>query len=124
MGASTSNLRKVGSLGEDQAVTWLQEQGVVLVERNWFWRGGELDLILKDGEVLVFAEVKSRRSQRMGTAAEAVTRNKQRSIVRSAKAWLARNGGFERRIRFDVVTVWGDRQPEIKWYKAAFRPES
>lgn len=124
MSVPGENLRAVGGQGEDVATDWLREQGVGIVDRNWFWRGGELDLICREDEKILFVEVKYRRSARMGSAAAAVTRQKQQHIIRSAKAWLKRNGGFNRPIRFDVVTVTGTGpHPECRWYKSAFRPE-
>jgi len=125
MSGDDHNLRKVGGAGEGIAADWLADQGVKIIERNWFWRGGEIDLIAQEGERLLFVEVKYRRSQRMGSPAGAVTRTKQQGIIRTAKAWLKHNGGFNRSIRFDVVTVEGSGAAvSCQWYKSAFRPEA
>ena len=77
-----------------------------MLERNWRVRSGELDLVLfRDGEI-VFCEVKSRRSERYGAAAEAVDRRKQLRIRSLAAQWLEATGR-RGRVRFDVATVTG-----------------
>ena len=80
--------------------------GYEILDRNWRVRSGELDLVLGRGGEIVFCEVKARRSERYGAAAEAVDRRKQIRIRSLAAQWLAANG---RRgdLRFDVATVTG-----------------
>src|SRR2546421_641882 len=95
----------VGGYGERVAVRYLTEQGMVLLDRNWRCAAGELDAVLRDGEVIVFAEVKTRRSGRFGTPAEAVVPAKVGRLRRAAALWLAQAGGRAREVRFDVVSV-------------------
>ena len=85
---------------------WYLEAGYEILDRNWRVRSGELDLVLsRDGEI-VFCEVKSRRSERFGAAAEAVGRRKQLRIRSLAVQWMKANGR-RGRVRFDVATVTG-----------------
>ncbi|WP_073386691.1 YraN family protein [Jatrophihabitans endophyticus] len=99
----------VGRFGEQVAVEHLEAAGLVVVDRNWRCRDGELDVVAHDGAELVFVEVKTRSSRAYGTPAQAVDRVKAARIRRLALAWLAeRRAGGERSwpvLRFDVVTV-------------------
>jgi putative endonuclease len=95
----------VGGYGERVAVAHLVEQGMVVLDRNWRCRTGEIDIILRDGPELVFCEVKTRRSDRFGSPAEAVTRSKVRRLRRLAAEWLAQAGLRAPTVRFDVVSV-------------------
>lgn len=82
-------------------------------------RGGEIDLIMRDGTVTVFIEVRYRRSARYGDAAASVTPQKQQRLLKAARLWLCRqNGSFETvDCRFDVVAFTGN---DIQWLKNAF----
>jgi putative endonuclease len=96
----------VGAYGERVALAHLVDQGMVVLDRNWRCREGELDLILRDGSDLVFVEVKTRRSDRFGTPAEAVGALKVRRLRRLAAQWLAQAGVRPPGVRFDVVSVY------------------
>jgi putative endonuclease len=80
----------------------------VVLARNWRVREGELDLVARAGETIVFCEVKTRRSDAFGIPAEAVTRPKQIRIRRLAVRWLADNGERAADLRFDVAAVTPD----------------
>jgi putative endonuclease len=128
--------QRLGARGEQLAADWYLARGYTVVARNWRCREGELDLVLaRDGE-LVFCEVKTRTSDRFGTAAEAVTYAKQRRIRALAARFLAERsgapgtagttdgdgavgggGGRRRGIRFDVAAVTGRR---VEVIEAAF----
>jgi putative endonuclease len=95
----------VGAYGERVAVRYLTEQGMVLLDRNWRCPAGELDAVLRDGEVIVFAEVKTRRSGRFGTPAEALIPAKVVRLRRLAALWLDHARQHPREVRFDVVSV-------------------
>ena len=96
----------VGGYGERVAAAHLVERGLVLLDRNWRCPHGEIDLIMRDrGDVLVFVEVKTRRSERFGTPAEAVGRAKVLRLRRLAAQWLAQTGVHPAEVRFDVVEV-------------------
>jgi putative endonuclease len=95
----------VGQYGERVAVAYLTSRGMRLIDRNWRCSAGEVDAILWDGEVLVFAEVKTRRSGAFGAPAEAVGHGKQARLRRLAAIWLAQSAERAREVRFDLVSV-------------------
>ena len=95
----------VGAYGERVAMAHLVEQGMVVLDRNWRSRTGEIDIVLRDGTDLVFCEVKTRRGGRFGTPAEAVDAGKVRRLRRLAAEWLAQSGLRVPTVRFDVVSV-------------------
>ena len=99
----------VGAYGERVALVHLVEQGMVVLDRNWRCGTGEIDLILRDGSDLVFCEVKTRRTDRFGTPAEAVDESKVRRLRHLAALWLAEAGLRPGGVRFDVVSVLPQR---------------
>jgi putative endonuclease len=101
----TTVRQAVGAYGERVAERHLVADGLVVLARNWRCRAGEVDLILRDGDVVVFCEVKTRRGTRYGTPAEAVGHAKARRLRRLAAQWLAQSALHPREIRFDVVSV-------------------
>lgn len=101
------NKRKVGAEYETLAATFLMNQGYVILEKNFYSRFGEIDLIARDGRTLVFAEVKYRRTNRYGYPEEAVTARKQRAMIQTARIFMHKHG-FDRSnvpVRFDVVCI-------------------
>jgi putative endonuclease len=94
-----------GRWAEDAACRHLQSLGFRLEARNVRLAGGEVDLVLREGETLVFVEVKARGAR--GTAAAAVSADKRRRLSRAAAVWAARRGLPPGGLRFDVVTVEG-----------------
>lgn len=116
-----TDLRKLfGQWGEDAASLHLKKQGMKIVERNYRNRIGEIDIIAKDGETLVFIEVKSRKSRAFGEPTEAVTVRKQQQILRVAQAYLVKHGGIDRAVRFDVVSIVSGKQLTVEHVKNAF----
>lgn len=110
-----------GQEGEIQACSYLQQQGLILIERNYRCRSGELDLIMRDGEHLVFVEVRSRNNSNYGNPAETVTRRKQNRIVRAAAHYLQRQR-INKPCRFDVVAISTAPQThKLEWIKDAFQ---
>ena len=101
----------LGSYGERVAAQRLVAQGMVVVDRNWRCDLGEVDLVLRDGDVLVFCEVKTRSSAAYGHPLEAVTPVKLARLRRLAGAWLETHPGTGRRVRIDVVGVVLGRTP-------------
>jgi len=95
----------VGRYGERVAVDYLITQGMRLIERNWRCSAGEVDAILREGDTIVFAEVKTRRSVRFGTPADAVGWAKQTRLRRLAAIWLAQSDISATEVRFDLVSV-------------------
>jgi putative endonuclease len=97
----------LGREGEDAAARHLTALGYRILARNVRFRVGEIDLVAEEAGSLVFIEVKTRTGEQFGTAADAVTPQKQRQLVRLAELYLA-GLGRERACRFDVVTVTAD----------------
>ncbi|MGZ4542910.1 MAG: YraN family protein [Mycobacteriaceae bacterium] len=96
---------RLGAQGEAVAARYLQSRGLVVLDRNWRCRNGEIDLVATDGDTLVIVEVKTRSGVGFGRPAEAVTRQKLARMRRLAQLWLAANGVGWVEIRFDVVAV-------------------
>lgn len=113
------NKRKVGFDKEEMAAQHLIENGYEIIERNFYTKFGEIDLIAKDQGCLVFLEVKYRSSTKFGYPEEAVDRNKMQKMIRCAGFYLLKNR-IEEGVpsRFDVVAILGD---EIKVIKNAYR---
>ncbi len=92
-----------GKDAENEACELLRSQGLKIVARNWRWQGGEIDIIGKDGDTLVFVEVRARTSSEFGSPAETITPAKRAKLWRSAQAFLS--GKPPVPVRFDVVAV-------------------
>jgi putative endonuclease len=103
----TGARRALGDTGEELAANRYTADGYDILDRNWRCSDGELDLVAARGPVLVFCEVKTRRSQTFGAPFEAVTPTKQRRLRRLALRWLSEHPQRpgEREIRFDVASV-------------------
>lgn len=95
----------LGKQGEQLAAEHLEAAGLVVLERNWRCREGEVDILARDGSVLVVCEVKTRSSTRFGTPAEAVDFRKSRRLRQLAQIWLAQSGQRFLAVRFDVVAI-------------------
>ena len=114
--------RVLGDRGERAAARYLARQGFRIITRGHRSRRGEIDLIAREGNVLVFIEVKTRRA---GQPAEAVTPEKQRRLTNVTLEFLKRHGLLEQRCRLDVIAiVWADssREPVIEHIRNAFEP--
>ncbi len=109
---------KTGAAAEQLAAAWLARKGLVLIEANYRSRFGEIDLVLRDGDTIVFAEVRLRTSDRFGGAAYSVDRRKQSRIVAAARRWLA--GKKDAPCRFDVVLMDRLDASRIEWIRDAF----
>lgn len=94
----------LGAWGEEQAVKYLKKNGLKIVERNFRTPVGEIDIIARERNVLVFIEVKTRRSEQFGTPQEAVGARKQRQIIRTAQ-WYLQQHRKDSQARFDVVAI-------------------
>lgn len=108
-----------GAAEEDLALRHLQDRGLRLVARNWRCRGGELDLVLQEGDTLVIAEVRKRGHALFGSAAESVDARKRARLVHAAQLFLAAHAQYAQApVRFDVLAL--DRGNRIDWIRAAF----
>ncbi|TVP50879.1 MAG: YraN family protein [Halomonas sp.] len=116
--AQTARAR--GAAIEQIAAQWLRQQGLTLVATNHHVKGGELDLVMRDGDILVFIEVKHRTTTRFGHPLETVTYQKQQRLVRAARLYIARSG-LSSPCRFDILGIIG-KPPDLEfhWAKAAF----
>lgn len=99
------NRRAIGQAGEDEALRYLEEKGMQLMARNYCVRGGEIDLIVRDGAFIVFVEVKARSSARYGVGREAVSAQKVARICRAALTYIMKENLHDSCFRFDVVEV-------------------
>ena len=95
----------LGAWGEDQAVNYLRQQGMKILECNFRTPVGEIDIIAKDKKFLAFVEVKTRRGTAFGTPQEAVGQRKQRQIARTAQWYLQSHQNIKLQPRFDVVAI-------------------
>lgn len=111
--------KQTGDAWEVKARRWLEGKGLRFIAANVRGRGGEIDLIMKDGQTTVFVEVRFRQSSQFGGAAASVRPAKQQKLLQTALLWLARhNGSFDTvDCRFDVVAFTGNN---IEWLKNAF----
>jgi putative endonuclease len=110
-----------GRRGEDLACAHLQRSGMVVVARNFRTRAGEIDVVAREGDTLVFVEVKERRTRTHGSAIEAVTRGKRQRFLRAARAYAAAHGATESPVRFDVIAIdWDGDQPRLRHERGAF----
>lgn len=114
-----------GDAVETASLAHLQAHGLRLLARNATARGGEIDLVMLDGDVLVFVEVRYRASSAFGGGAASVDAGKRRRLVRAARAFLQRHPRHaDAPCRFDVVAASGDpAAPALDWLKDAFRAD-
>ncbi|HEU0033609.1 MAG TPA: YraN family protein [Kofleriaceae bacterium] len=106
--ASPTTTIEVGANAEDRATAYLIDRGYTIVERNFEIKAGELDIIARDGAILVFVEVRSRANADHGHAVEMITPAKQRQVARIAGFYLQLRRPAYDEIRFDVVAITGD----------------
>ncbi|MCP5279051.1 MAG: YraN family protein [Thiobacillus sp.] len=105
-----------GQAAEQAAADYLVSRGLRLVARNWRCKGGEIDLVMRDGPTLVFVEVRARGGMGFGGAAASITAAKQARVILAARHYLMVNG-VDAPCRFDAVLVQGGR---LEWLKGAF----
>lgn len=107
-----------GAAAEQLAATYLQQQGLKLLECNYRSRFGEIDLIMQDRREIVFVEVRMRRNSSFGGAAASITPAKQHKLVRTAEDYLARHGYAA--CRFDAVLLESLDTRQLQWIRNAF----
>lgn len=115
-------MRRIGDTFEARARRHLERAGLEPVAHNFHTRFGELDLVMREGDTLVFVEVRFRRDARFGGAAASVTARKQGRLVRAAEGFLAAHPQYAGLpCRFDVVAFDGaGKEPRCQWQQAAF----
>ena len=108
----------LGRYGEEVAARYLRDHGLTILERNWRCDLGELDIVAREGDVLVVCEVKTRTSSSFGTPQEAVTRRKLARLRRLAARWVAERGVRVPEVRLDLVGVRLDRSGDARFEHA------
>lgn len=127
--------KAIGSRAENDALLYLQEQGLKFVEKNFHCRQGEIDLVFKDNDTLVFVEVRYRKSSKYGHAYETVNKRKQQKIISTARYYLHKHRLTESVCsRFDVISIeksHSDKKNDtsqasttLQWFKNAFSDEA
>ena len=115
--------QRIGQNAEDAAVGFLESQGLTVLLRNYRRRLGELDIVAREGDILVIAEVRTRASERFGGAAASVDTRKQARLLRAATQLLQQRRDLAKcRVRFDVIVVHRPLSPEVRveWIRHAF----
>ncbi|ENM3750955.1 YraN family protein [Vibrio cholerae] len=114
------NSRQQGNHYEQMAADYLRRQGLSLVTQNVNYRFGELDLIMRDGNTLVFVEVRYRNNTQHGHAAETITITKRARLIKAANCWMLANkiNSHSADFRFDVIAIHQQGQ-HIDWLKNA-----
>ncbi|MCL4115591.1 UNVERIFIED_CONTAM: hypothetical protein GTU68_058638 [Idotea baltica] len=122
--ASVPAKESLGNRGEQLAACYLKQQKYRILDTQHRNTYGEVDIIAKDGDCIVFVEVKTRSSTEAGRPLEAVDRRKQQRLTRIALAWLKQKKKLGDAARFDVVSiVWReDAEPELQHFQNAFEP--
>lgn len=119
----TSHSGEQGRAAEALARAHLEAQGLRLLARNWACRRGELDLVMLDGDTVVFVEVRCRRHAAWGGALESIDGRKQAKLIITAQHYLQREARWANHpCRFDVVAIStdGNHPPQLNWIQNAF----
>ena len=111
------NTKNIGNSGENIAAEYLQGKGYKIIERNVHLGAGELDIVAKFGDVIVFVEVKARNNYSYGSPLEAITNQKIKMLIKTAKQYIAFNHLYNIQVRFDVISIVGT---EIEHIEDAF----
>jgi len=122
--AVPSPSQAAGRKAEDLACDHLRARGLTCLARNFRCRQGEIDLVMKEGDTIVFVEVRARRGTRFGSAEESIDWRKQRKIVATARHFLHIRRLYSCAARFDVITLSGNEdRTRIRWIRDAFTAE-
>lgn len=116
------NHAELGKAGEEYACEKLLSKGYTLLGKNYRWNRAEVDLVMKDRDQIVFVEVKTRNTSAFGEPYEAVSRSKQKQLIKAANAFILEHNVFEE-ARFDVVSiVWNSYGVQMEHIEDAFYP--
>lgn len=109
------NKREVGSAYENKAVEYLRERGYLIIEQNYFCKFGEIDIISKKDDMLIFVEVKYRKNSKTGSGEAAVNKTKQIHLINSAQNYMIEKYNTDEiSCRFDVIAINGNMLHHIK----------
>ncbi len=114
------NSREKGLYYEKQAEQYLIQHGLKTIERNYFCKYGELDLIMRDGQTLVFVEVKFRKNALHGGANYALSKLKQQRLRRTISHYLAEKKISNQLMRIDYVAITGELNSSLNWFKNVY----
>jgi len=119
---TNQNKREIGNYGEELASRFLKDLGYEVIEQNFQFGHGEIDIIAKDKDTLVFVEVKYRKSLEYGVPEDAITKTKQKLIRRTAEAYLYKNNIKDQQCRIDFIAILHlkDSKPQINHIINAF----
>lgn len=101
--------QQIGAYGEEVAVRYLKQKGYKILERNFYCKQGEIDIIAKDKNYMIFIEVKTRSNLFYGNPASAINNIKQNHMYRVAKYYLYINNNMNHLVRFDAIEVYVDK---------------
>ena len=104
----------LGKIGEDKATEYLKKSGFKILDKNYKTHVGEIDIIAKDGEIIVFIEVKTRTTENYGAPAEAVNKQKQEKYFKVASEYLVKNNLIDFECRFDVIEILDGKINHVK----------
>jgi putative endonuclease len=111
----TDKRKQIGRQGEEIAASYFAKRGYKILQRNWRCPGGELDLVMEQGQTLIFVEVRTRQGQRFGPAEESITPAKQSRLIELAQTYLQETETLHRSWRIDVAAVkLGPGLPQVK----------
>ncbi|MDN5304253.1 MAG: putative endonuclease [Fusobacteriaceae bacterium] len=111
------NKREIGQKYEEISLKYLEDKGVKILEKNYYGRGYEIDIIGKDNKNIIFFEIKYRKNQKYGYAEESVDYKKKKRMIKGAINYLIRNNLQNKLIRFDIIAI---NDNKINWIKDAF----
>ncbi|MCL2377422.1 MAG: YraN family protein [Defluviitaleaceae bacterium] len=112
--------KQAGNFAETAATRYLAAKGYQILVQNYKVHGGEIDIIAKDSDYIVFIEVKYRKQLDYGRPAEAITVKKQRTMIKAARTYLAKEGFYEANCRFDIIEVFGREHLDVNHIENAF----
>lgn len=120
---SDKSTREIGREGEDLAAAYLESKGYTILERNYFFRRAEVDIVAYDRKQIVFVEVKLRTGKAFGEPEDAVSEEKMHNIYKAAEAWLYERKMDRSPVRFDIISILRVRNdaPSFKHFKDTFR---
>jgi putative endonuclease len=113
--------QKIGKVAEQLVCDYLKQHGLKFITANYQCKCGEIDLIMRDAEVLVFVEVRHRKFSDYGDGVVSVIQNKQRKIIKAATYYLLENNLYDKVLcRFDIVATSNEVDQKVQWIKDAF----
>lgn len=110
--------QQTGNAGEELARNYLLEQGYTILENNWQYGHLEVDIIAQENDTIVFVEVKTRTTAAFGSPEQAVTKQKQRNIIRAANSYVLKHN-LNNEVRFDIIAIV---QNQLQHFKDAYSP--